>query len=413
MGRIRTRGTKLYFSFVDADGTERTRLARGCTAGTLKGEKQAKALLTEAERRAQAGEMGVPEKPTEEQRQRGKITVLELVERFVKEYARPTLHDPDAYRRAARSKLKKRIKPLLGHRVAATLTLSDIEVFRDALAEPPFKLAPASITRTLAVVSKAYNWARRASVLACANPVQGVERPRAASSLDYLSADEVDALLRRAELLAGRPCVASHVGMMLWPMAATAVHTGLRLGELHGLTWSALHLDTKQLDVLHSYALAPKSGEKRHVPINAELVPVLEAWKKRCPETPEGLVFPVQGRKTFRMGDARSLSGVLQALLKGAGCHVPEKPWHALRHTFASHAVMSGVPLYTVQQLLGHSTPTMTQRYAHLAPDHLAEAIDRISFRAPMAITPSRPSTHTAAFVVRRRRSAAAARRRR
>ena len=44
----------------------------------------------------------------------------------------------------------------------------------------------------------------------------------------------------------------------------------------------------------------------------------------------------------------------LPELLRAARCHTPDKPWHALRHTFAAHAVMSGIPLYTVKELLGH-----------------------------------------------------------
>ena len=44
--------------------------------------------------------------------------------------------------------------------------------------------------------------------------------------------------------------------------------------------------------------------------------------------------------------------------------------WHLLRHTFASHVMQTGrVTLYQLQRWLGHSTPVMTQRYAHLAPD--------------------------------------------
>ncbi|MFQ1084927.1 tyrosine-type recombinase/integrase [Bordetella trematum] len=47
---------------------------------------------------------------------------------------------------------------------------------------------------------------------------------------------------------------------------------------------------------------------------------------------------------------------------------------HVLRHTFASHFMMNGGNILTLQRILGHSTLTMTMRYAHLAPDHLQEA---------------------------------------
>jgi site-specific recombinase XerD len=49
--------------------------------------------------------------------------------------------------------------------------------------------------------------------------------------------------------------------------------------------------------------------------------------------------------------------------------------FHTLRHTYASWLVMRGAPLYTVQRLLGHQTSAMTERYSHLAPDHLRETV--------------------------------------
>ena len=58
--------------------------------------------------------------------------------------------------------------------------------------------------------------------------------------------------------------------------------------------------------------------------------------------------------------------------------------WHTLRHTFASHLAMKGVPLNTVQALLGHSTIVMTMRYAHVAPSTMRAAIELLNPRRLM-----------------------------
>ena len=83
------------------------------------------------------------------------------------------------------------------------------------------------------------------------------------------------------------------------------------------------------------------------------------------------------------MGERKETLG-LPDLMRAAGVHVPKKPWHALRHTFAAHLVMSGVSLYTVQLLMGHADPKETQIYAHLAPDYMAAEVARLSFAVPV-----------------------------
>lgn len=63
-------------------------------------------------------------------------------------------------------------------------------------------------------------------------------------------------------------------------------------------------------------------------------------------------------------------------LLQRAG--VENFTFHDLRHTFASHLAMAGVPLHTIGQLLGHKTPGMTMRYAHLTPGYLKDAVGNL-----------------------------------
>ena len=86
-----------------------------------------------------------------------------------------------------------------------------------------------------------------------------------------------------------------------------------------------------------------------------------------CP----GLVFP--GKHGQRFDNVRKS---WSRLLREA--QITGFRWHDLRHDFASKLVMASVPLNTVRELLGHATLNTTLRYAHLAPDHKAEAVERL-----------------------------------
>ena len=70
----------------------------------------------------------------------------------------------------------------------------------------------------------------------------------------------------------------------------------------------------------------------------------------------------------------------LPALLRAAGVRVLPNPWHALRHTFASHYIMNGGNLLALQKILGHSDVKTTLLYAHLAPDFLGDEMNRVDF---------------------------------
>ncbi|HKF95733.1 MAG TPA: tyrosine-type recombinase/integrase, partial [Gammaproteobacteria bacterium] len=107
-------------------------------------------------------------------------------------------------------------------------------------------------------------------------------------------------------------------------------------------------------------------GQTRHIPLNAEALNVLRQWRNQTKA--EGLVFP--GKHGNRLDNVRkSWASVLDA------AYITGFRWHDLRHDFASKLVMAGVPLNTVRDLLGHADLATTLRYAHLAPDHRAQAV--------------------------------------
>lgn len=148
------------------------------------------------------------------------------------------------------------------------------------------------------------------------------------------------------------------------PMVLLTLNTGLRQGELFSLTWEHVDLRLKTLTVLASHS---KGNNTRTVPLNGEALTVLTTIK---PEAAAGLVFksPVSG------GRFNNVKKAWAEVTKAA--KVPDLRWHDLRHDFASQLVMRGVPLFTVQKLLGHANPRMTMRYAKLAPGALAEAVN-------------------------------------
>jgi hypothetical protein len=74
--------------------------------------------------------------------------------------------------------------------------------------------------------------------------------------------------------------------------------------------------------------------------------------------------------------DGQKLSVYTRRLFQSLG--IQDASFHSLRHTAASWLVMAGVDLYAVGQVLGHRTPRMTQRYAHLSPSYMAGAVGKL-----------------------------------
>ncbi len=152
----------------------------------------------------------------------------------------------------------------------------------------------------------------------------------------------------------------------LMPMVLLALNTGLRRGELLGLTWEHINLDSKLLTVAAGTA---KSRKARHIPLNAEALDVLARWEAQG--TGAGLVFPASGG-----GRMTHINTSWEGLVDDA--KLVDFRFHDLRHDFASKLVMRGVDLNTVRELLGHADLKMTLRYAHLAPDRLAAAVEKL-----------------------------------
>jgi hypothetical protein len=128
-----------------------------------------------------------------------------------------------------------------------------------------------------------------------------------------------------------------------------------------------------QADVIDRLELT-KSGRRREVPLNAESYDALVTLNPKA----SGRVLRTKSvRKAYE-------NAVTNARLDDAN-------FHTLRHTFASRAVVRGVSLKELQELLGHSSLAMTMRYAHLAPERLRSAVTRLE-----GLTSSKPAEESA-----------------
>ncbi|MFK5949008.1 MAG: site-specific integrase [Methylococcales bacterium] len=152
----------------------------------------------------------------------------------------------------------------------------------------------------------------------------------------------------------------------LEPLIILAMNTGMRRGEIFGLEWGHVDLEKEFLTVIAGNA---KSGRGRHIPLNKAAKAALINW-----------LSDTQNRGyVFKGVDEQPLKDIKKAwgnLLNDA--EISEFRFHDLRHHFASKLVMAGVDLNTVRELMGHSDLKMTLRYAHLAPEHKAAAVNLI-----------------------------------
>ncbi len=150
-------------------------------------------------------------------------------------------------------------------------------------------------------------------------------------------------------------------------LARFALATGLRQGNVLGLTWQQVDLDG-ELAWIH-----PDEAKGRKaipVPLNADAMEVLREQR--------GLhrkwVFTWKGERIKQVN-----THAFQKALRRAG--IENFRWHDLRHTWASWHAQAGTPLHALQELGGWETVSMVRRYAHLAPSHLAEYASNVAIR--------------------------------
>jgi integrase len=192
------------------------------------------------------------------------------------------------------------------------------------------------------------------------NPVRGVRRNRRRIVGSFLSEDQMSRLGVTLDERLAEGCA----GAAMFRFLAL---TGCRLGEAVALEWRDVLGD--QLRLRDS-----KTGP-RDVPLGTPVVRFLKTYRATLPQRARAgscPVFPLTGGQKYESARTIWLRISREAVLP------PRFRIHDLRHSFASHAIMSGETLLSTSRLLGHSHVAMTARYAHLADDALLQAAETI-----------------------------------
>lgn len=252
----------------------------------------------------------------------------------------------------------KWIAPVIGDIPISSLTPAVLEPIKiKMLAE---NKAPSSIKYALAVVSQLWNFAQKNNIVEGISPTKKISLPKKDNKRQrYLSREEADKLLIALEKISPK----------IHQIAVFGLECGLRFGEIASLCWEDCDFERGQILIRD-----PKARSNRFAFMTPKIRNILESMNV----SGTGLIFPdSNGNKRDRIPKQfRQITNeMFNKNITDARLRVC---FHTLRHTFASWLVEGGVSLYEVKELMGHSDFKMTQRYSHLSPEGLKNAIQII-----------------------------------
>ena len=218
--------------------------------------------------------------------------------------------------------------------------------------------SPRTVQYIFATIRQIWNMARRDGLVMGDSPTKQVKIPKFDNRrIRFLSHEEADTLLENLQMR----------DLTTWRMALLSLHCGLRAGEIFSLIWGNVYQDRGFIMIVDS------KGKNRAAYMTGEIKAMFELMKRRGPSD---LVFTDKNGNPFKEIPSY-FDTCLKALNfnKGITDRRNRTCFHSLRHTYASWQIESGTDLYTVKELLGHGTIAMTERYSHLAPAALQNAV--------------------------------------
>lgn len=334
----RTDSQKWWASYTDSSG-KRIRRSTG-----TENRKEAEALLAKWKLQAfQERQWDAP----------GELVFEEVLNYFLNERKSKRSHRDDLLH-------TKRLRESLTGVDMRSLTPTDI---REHIARRKNEgVSDATINREQALLSAAINLYNRDFSESLPNPTKGRKLKEPEPRIRWIKKQEAETLIAEAEKSLRAHYLADFIRL--------ALHTGCRSQEMLGLEWSRVDLESRMILLEGQHT---KTAKRRSVPLNKVAYQALVARKafrdEHCPDSP--WVFCSKAGE--RIASVKTSFATARDTAKITNFRI-----HDLRHTCAAWLTSAGRPLEEIRDLLGHSSITMTEKYAHLAPDNVKRAVDAL-----------------------------------
>jgi integrase len=282
-------------------------------------------------------------------------TLNEFAPRFLDGYATANRQKPSGIA-AKETVLRIHLLPRLGAKRLDEITNEDVQLLKSKLRGKATKTVNNVLSVLKTLLGVALEWGVIDRV-PCTVRLLRTTNPSEAVFHDF---DEFERLVDAARRIDGRTLLIVLLGG----------EAGLRCGELMALEWTDIDLSKRQLWVRRSEwkgeVTVPKGGRPRLVPLTSRLAETLQTQRH------------LRGDRVLAHEDGQPLTQkVVRGHVQRAArlANLANRGVHVLRHTFCSHLAMRGAPARAIQELAGHKDLSTTQRYMHLSPRAIEEAI--------------------------------------
>ena len=259
-----------------------------------------------------------------------------------------------------RSRYENHLKDRFANVRLSQITPLDLEKLKSDLLKKD--MAPATVKHVLVLIRQMINKAIAWELWQGENPIKKIKSDKLNNRRErYLTQDEAALVLNEMK----------GASQQLYEIGLMSLCTGMRAGEIFSLKGGHCEFET---GIIHG--ADPKGGEPR----KAYMTGAIKAKKKeKSAGDPGELVFKArEGEQIQKI--SRAFETAIDRLQLNEGIDDPRQQvcFHTLRHTFASWLALKGTPILTIKELLGHKTLAMTERYAHLSPDHKRTAASSV-----------------------------------